>query len=111
MSVKWSGSFPTMLMKRPTGPVMHPAWALELCCFNLSNKLVNVKLTAITPDNCIREVAKTITLNPQVAANIMPDKTIGCSPLTLDLYLHISLSFIISNLGRVLSSMKPRLEG
>ena len=50
----------------------------------LSNKLVNVKLTAITPDNCIKEVIKTITLNPQVAASIMPDKTIGCSPLTVN---------------------------
>ena len=50
----------------------------------LSNKLVNVKLTALTPDNCTQEITKTITLNPRVVANILPDKTIGCSPLTVN---------------------------
>ncbi len=50
----------------------------------LSNRLVSVKLTAITPDNCITEVTKVITLNPQIIANIMPDRTSGCSPLTVN---------------------------
>ena len=50
----------------------------------LSNKTVNVKLTAVTPDNCTKEITKTITLNPLVAANIMPDRTSGCSPLTVN---------------------------
>ncbi len=49
-----------------------------------ADNIVTVRLTTMSPDNCVISSTNQVTLHPLVDASIVADKTIGCAPLTVN---------------------------
>ncbi|MDN5203265.1 PKD domain-containing protein [Fulvivirgaceae bacterium BMA10] len=49
-----------------------------------ADRNVSVTLSASTPNGCRADTTLSITLNPMVLSDFLPDRTIGCAPLTVN---------------------------